>query len=978
MARTRLQTFSVIPGPAGYLPVLRDYCRRPEGVVTAFSSACLPVCNRTVGDDTLIEVTEFSRLVRRLHLMCGLETSPLAPDRLEVAAFDHACSLLPAGSPFAETSHFPGTQKALLSALRELHEHGITSDMLRDSAETAIPVTAEKLRSLAHLDDLLAEILEAAHYTRLSDLMWGCLQSTPELDGSLERLLVVVGAENRPLRVRWLRWLAESGVDVTVVTYRHATDGLLFETSKQVERALGAKVEPKGDGNRLIRSLFSPDAPSGAEIYTSIQSLPDAMAEVETALRKCMQLTDQGEVKRDRCAIFVRDLQSYAPLFVAASLRLQVPIHIPRRIPLLSNQFAKLLLGILEFAASGEVLGLESLLRSSYFAQSTEVQTNVRSALRESNRDVRGGWLALEEWANFHAETLPWLHQLIQWRNEVVLESRAVADWVSRLDELIEVLGWLDESRQVKDYDGERDQRAHTVLKQTLFAAAGVDVATKARELIFVDFVRKCRRLWEAADVSVPSLDAEIGVYSDIGAIPPVDHLFVLGMLEGIFPKRRSEEPILTDGDRGWISESQASAGRLPDSHAKARAERDQFYTLVACAKSGLHLSFPLTDDERDNVPAFYLSAIRDITGVEDLPTPFRREVAPTAAHCHCDADTLLRAALNGAKLPLKPVQLVTEGAHNLVVAKSDEAHHPQAWVDASLCQFRFVAAHRLGLRPKQRRHQWHTLRDLPQSVGLYARESLEEAQPLLENALRARINTLAPETEDWELRMLAMGGLRQIQKWIGLETQAREMWGPRLQNFRPDPFFGDPGLKSQILEGVNLSGQIAGLSQLAGYKVAHVSRALPDFKLKKSERTEGAEDVYDEKSPGYRYLGLMYLALWEPKSFCAIEFEGFGSKQRTLGVFGRPDLTPPYSDGENLTVEDLLGKGGLGRVDNFCQITKTWLKRTADEMQRGVIEATPGDHCERCDFGDLCRRHQSTGEQLGQSADPVEGDPFE
>ena len=976
VGRTKLQTFSVIPGPAGYLPVLRDYCRKPEGTVTAFSSGCLPICNRTVGEDTLVEVTEFSRLVRRLHIMCGLDTRPIAPDRLEVAAFDHACSLLPENSPFALTAHLPGTQRALLAVLRELHEHGLTSEDLRQSAAEAEPTRAAKLISLAHLDESLASILESANNTRLSELLWGCLNTTPELDGSLDRLLVIVGADYRPLRVRWLRWLADSGVDVKVVTYRHATDGALFENAQRVQQALGAKVESKGDGNRLIRSLFSVAPPSGADISATIQPAPDSMAEVEWVLRKCLEVHLKEEAKPDQCAIFVRDLETYAPLFVAASLRLQVPIHLPRRIPLLSNQFAKLMLGVLEFAASTEVISLEVFLNSSYFALPPQTQTQIRSALRESHRDVRGGWIALAEWANLNSESLPWFHQLIQWRLEVVTESRAITEWVNRLDEIIEILGWLDESRQVRDYDGERDQRAHTVLKQTLSAAAGVDQATQAPELSFTLFVRKCRRLWESADVSVPASEAHIGVYSDISALPPVDHLFVLGMLEGIFPKRRSEESILADEDRHWISKDMLAPAQMPDSHIKARAERDQFYSLVACAKSSLHLSYPLTDDERDNVPAFYLSAIREITGVPDLISPSRKQIAPNIEDCWSEADRVLRSALDGPKDMLTPISVTLNEALRVVQPQGEEAHSPHTWVDASLCPFKFVAGRRLHLRTNRTRHQWSNLRDLPQSVGLYVRDNLEEAEPLLTAALKARISTMAPETEDWELKMLQLGGVRKIQSWIKLEREAREKWGPRVQNFRSGPFFGDPGLRSQIIDGVQLSGQISGLSELAGYKVAHVGISLPHYKLKKLGRGDRPDQTFDRESQGFRYLGLMYLSLWERGSFCAIEFEGFGSKQRTLAVFGRSGGELPFSDGEFLRVENLLDRG-LGPIDEFCRETKSWLKRTAGEMKAGTIDARPGDHCDHCDFGDLCRRHKSTGEQLAGISEPVEGDPF-
>ena len=52
------------------------------------------------------------------------------------------------------------------------------------------------------------------------------------------------------------------------------------------------------------------------------------------------------------------------------------------------------------------------------------------------------------------------------------------------------------------------------------------------------------------------------------------------GMLEGVFPRRRSEDPILTDLERAEIS-LYLETRPLPDSHREARRERDQFYRLV-------------------------------------------------------------------------------------------------------------------------------------------------------------------------------------------------------------------------------------------------------------------------------------------------------------------------------------------------------------------------------------------------------------
>lgn len=939
----RVEVVSAIPGATSLEPIIRGFCRKPEGVVTAFSDALLPVCRAHVDDDCLVEVLSFDELVKRCLAMAGEEALPVAPSGHFEAAVAHACRDLPEGSPFRRTARFAGFHKACARTLKELLAWGVEPSAMAEASRAASPRLAAKLASLAQIGGEVERVLgllgrqtHAAHLT-------ASLQGVPERDGALDRLLVFAGAEEYPLRVRWLQWLAASGVEVTVVTDRHATGGDVFRGARRTEALLGVPPREIGPTNRLLLNLFGTPG-DGPEIDVAIASAADPLAEVEWALRGALQAE-----RPDRVGLYVRDLESYAPLVETAAKRLGVPVVVARREPLLANAFARLTLTALEFCASHDVRTLGPIVPSSYLDLSAAAQTRLVGGLRQAHR-MRGlQWEALRTWAEEHEDEFPWLLKLLIWRHEKASTPATPAEWTSRLIEMMSLLPWHETASGTPSATQRRDSYAQSALQRTLFAHASVDRVTDGGVVPLEKFVLHCRTLWSAGDVSVPRAEFGVTVTASAEGLGDLDTLYVLGMLEGVFPRRRSEDPILTDEERRELNRLRPGEPPLQTSHEVAAQERDEFYRVCASARKALVFSYPQADDQRDNVPAFYLSAVEEAVGkVSKLDYP-RTLLAPGVEACLSEADRRLREALDGPREMPSPVEIVSEKAKAAIRPPDDQPFTPGQLRDALQCSFQYVARHRLKLRAKRPAARWATLRSLPQASGLMRQPGTAEAEAALIAALEDRLEELYSEIPEWEMQLLRAGGVRLIREWIRREFGARTAW-PK-DDVSSNVGFGSNGLRDKMPGGVRLEGVVPGVSTLDRYKVTH---------LFGSGVKEGADLTDTEKL----YYGLYFLAMHDGEHEGALEVESMGGR-RTLMVLTRAGRPLASRVQEGLHVVDLSTADDPALSKRlFYEDVKRALARAVANVREPRIEANKGDHCDWCDYGELCRRAKGYGEE--------------
>lgn len=963
MARTAIQVVRAVPSSAYIGPILDRFCQKPDGVVTAFSDAALPLVRRFVDDDHPVEVMPFGEVVLRILRLCGEEARDLAKSGHVLAALAKTCGDLPIESPFAKTARFPGLHQALSRTLKELHEWGIDEEEMLRLADRASPRLAEKLRSLAEIDHAVIETLRDLGCESHAAHLRACLECTPERDGGFDRLLVLAGSEDSPLRVQWLKWLARQGTQVTVVVDRHATEAKLFKGAERIATALAGKVVSPGDGNRLTRNLFAETDMGGSGIDVEIVSAADPMAEVEWALRGCL------EVERvDQAAIYVRDLESYAPLIEAASRRLEIPVQMARRGPLLANSFARLTMSALEFCAGNDVRALRPILCSSYLGLSGETQNVLGSVLKAAHTARGRQWDYLREWATSEdGQKASWMAILLEWRLKAVGERYPLREWRTMLHDLIDhrELPWSIHREKNEGRMTERDRRARNQMQRLLANHVSIDAATEETSATLGEMVQLCRQIWGDADVSIPSEGFGVLVTDQVDALTDADRLHVLGMLEGVFPRRRSEEPILTDRERREISELRPDQPRLLTSHDRAEAERDAFYRVVVNARQRLVCSYPQADDQRDNIPAFYLTEVEAAARPRPQPSLLeptvghvvrrdipRRLLAPDSVEaCVIPADRALREALAAERQYALDVKLQSDVARHALSAPENARYGPNELRDVLQCPFQYVVRHRVRVPVRRSRTRWQSLRKIPQVANLSGHETMEAAEAALILALDTELDMLYSDVEEWEMQLLRAGGRRLIRDWVQRESLARAIWTKEAGSVRTQATFGSEGLRANMPGDVVIQGHVAAVSRLQNYTVAHLYGSPPREPKKMSE---------EEKL----YFGLHFLALHQPGLESALEIDAMSGKRELL-VLSRSGGSLTSRNDEGLKVVDLstCDDAAISKKAFYDEV-KASLRRAMQRIAEVSIEPIRGDHCEWCDYGELCRRSRLFGEE--------------
>jgi hypothetical protein len=947
MANGRIRLLSAIPGPTSLSPIVRDFAKRREGVVTAFSDALLPICAQLIGEDSLIEVKPFGELVRQTLEMCGEEASPIAQQGQCLAAVAHVLGEVDEASPFWKTRDFSGLHESLWTTLKELREWGIDAEELERLRGSVNPRLTAKLDDLAGVSRRVDQILYAIGRQTHGAQLAACLEGAAEKDGTLERLLVFAGSDDNPMRIEWIKWLAAGGADVTVVVDRHATGAPLFEGARNMIRRLGVPAKEMGDANRLARNLFTEPEHGGPPIQCQIVSTADPLAEVEWALRGC---SESGELTES--AIFVRNLETYAPLIEIAAKRLGVPIRMARRAPLLTNAFARLTLTTLQFCASNDVRTIAPIVRSSYLGLASVEKAELDSEIKEAHGSRASQWATLEAWSELNQERFPWLLKVLSWRKEALASSATIAEWTDRLRTLIGVLPWHEAVAATDAYSTDRDRRAQNQLQRVLASHATVDQATEPTPRTLAAFTLLCQEIWQAADVSLPMNDYGVTVAAGTENLGEVQNLFVLGMLEGVFPRRRREDPILTDDERAEISSLRKGAEPLLTSGDVARAERDEFYRVCAAPKQRIVFSYPLTDDEQDNIPAYYLDKVREAAGQVSERNRRRSELAPSAEECESAADLALRHALDGSRESPLTLELTTEAAREAIIPLASEAFRPDELRDALVCPFMEVSRYRLKLRPKRRGARWYSLRKLPQAATLPTQMSADQAESALILALEAELDGLYSDVPEWEMQLLMAGGRRLIRDWVRREFAAREHWAKDPGSTLMNVGFGTHGLRDTLPGEVRITGVVPALSSMDNTSVLHLYGGAP-------------RDASDLADPEKLFLGIHFLALHQQGREGALEIDGTGSK-RGFYLLSRAGTRPLIAQArDGLEVKD------LSRTDDpavskkiFFDEVKSALRKAISRISEGRIDATSGDHCDNCDYGELCRRSKTFGEE--------------
>ena len=955
MADVRFRVTAVSPGGGGLSEGLRS-CVHSGTVVTAYSDSRLKLAAEVLDDVEDVEFLSFGDLVGQVLRMSGESQDRLVTRAQRDAMTAIACDSLAGDTLLERSSKLPGMAKLISERADELRHFGIGPNALRSVWGRVGNELAKKLETLAEILELVKDSLDVTHRETVSDRIARCLEIQSLDKGPLQQVVVIAGPEDLPDFDDWVRWLTAQGVyvDVLIEVIPGRTD--LFDMSYRCMSRLGAR-KPKVAGDRNWFECLFTDGKSPVAPSTQIFSAPDPLSECEWIVRKCIELHESGATLSS-IGVYLRDPNHYAPLLEASASRLGLPLDITRSVPLLSSGLAAVILQALKACTSDDVRHMARLGKTSYCRTGTDEFWELWNQASHLSRGGRDGWADLSAWLQQSPLELPWLKSILAWREECVSGTTRLSKWLERLRALVGESTIADSSAEGESPISPRDLRAQTVLQRSLADLAFVYDQAGHRELSLPEFVALAERIWKGESITVRSDHKGVVVCQDETAFPQFEHLFVPGMLEGNMPRRRSEDPLLNDDERAELSVLFGT--RLTTSRDKSHAERDNFVRICAAANKGLVFSYPLSDNERDSIPAFYLEELKRAVNGQVVETRYPRDlIVPPESECVAEQDKAIRSALNGERHYIGVQFLTQPWAKSCVALNWDDGMTPEELGRLLTCPFQSNFIYRLALQSPLRRVGTWILLDLPGRAGLATASDRDTATKGLMFALEELLDTYSPSLEAWEIALLRSTGERFVSDWVEREFRSRDIW-PRSYSASNVPL-GQNGLRNDpSLNGrkLMLKGSVPGLTIVEGVSIAQFYEAAP-FKGDKFQESilSSSEDFV---------LGVYLMCQFQrTTNGTGVEVDST-SGSRTLGVLAasRQGFRSDQASG-------LVTKTLSESPNAMYRSIKNRLNEALNIAAENTAKATPGSHCFHCRYGELCR----VSSEFGEVESPFGGD---
>ena len=483
--------------------------------------------------------------------------APVANTEHQVAIASLAANELPEDSPFYESRNLPGFHEAILETLQELRREGI---------ETAgIEELSHKVRNVAFLEKSFDEHLEKLRMTTLSHRLLKMLDCEPKRTQSLRHIYWLGETQWPELWLQFAEWVLNAGINIVFLAERHLTERTFFRSTNSLRaRFPGAKLIEMEQTSSAGAHLFSVNQPTTDSSSISMMEAADEFLETEWAVRMAKSHLDSGR----KVCMFVRTLQSYGPLLEAAAKRIGLQLQMSRQEPLMTNPFARHCLAALKASATDSLPLLSSLVLTSYGNVARDERRTAADEIRVCAK-AADRFAKLKEQAEDKQSPVPsWFAKLLTWRERALLSPATLSDWLIGLNKLISITPWLDMSTAGDTAD--RDNVAQDAMVRSL--SVSKIAAEPTRLFTFAEFVDHCERIWLNADYWYRSHKG-IKVVSSPWEIGDAEIVIALGIVEGRFPKRRAEDPILLDVDRAAINQKLGS-DKLRSSYEKA--EDDQ------------------------------------------------------------------------------------------------------------------------------------------------------------------------------------------------------------------------------------------------------------------------------------------------------------------------------------------------------------------------------------------------------------------
>ena len=779
--RGRVSLVEVTPGfETVRSAVSQSLGKRGLTIVSSNSGLLLRIQEAFVGDERfadlrasgMLDLVTVSQLVTKLCTAAAVASMPTLDLDRQASLIGLIARRLPDDSAFAGSKHLPGFYEAAAKTLQELRHERVQID--------SIAMPGGKLRDVAVLQEGLREELERRQYCTLSDRIESLVGARAARPMEVSHVLWLPEREWPELWLELIEWMVRAGIDVSLAGERHpAAAGFFAATETLRGRFSGAETSCIDGALAPGAQLFSDERDFGVAGGLTILEASDDFIEVEWVLRECRKRIREDGIDAKDIVVFARSLETYGPMLRAAADREGLPLTMDYAEALAAHPFTRYVLRALTSMLRDEVGGVSALVRSAYGkvpeAERAAVELGVRALAGEEDF-----WAAVGESAK-EGRLPKWLASVAKWRKIALDGHRKPADWMRGIDQLIAETPWLEASSAREEAAKDMMVRSLHIALLALDPHAGMP---------FEEFLEFAERTWSAAEYRVRT-PGGVRVVSDPAVIGEARAVIAVGIIEGRFPSRRAEDPVLLDRDREALRKMD-SRWNLADSYVRAREDDRDFYRLL-CSCGDLTLCFPASVGENPQERAAYLWDIAQFDGVRVEKRSFSQRF-PNAEECITEKE-LLAAIIRFGDPGFEPMESVTRRLESLRSAhvESQKTALKDDILRAKLgmmpkpvrmahlrsldqCPFQYFVRHRLGVRSRRGDPINSVIVNAIRRSNFHAADEVALKESLL-TGLDLELRSLQGILNDHELQIIRCSAPPTLEQFARVEMNSRRQW---------------------------------------------------------------------------------------------------------------------------------------------------------------------------------------------------------
>jgi len=855
---------------------------------------------------------------------------------------------------FGKVRRSPRFHNALAHSFCRWSMDGLTPDRLEQGAQ----VVLEQYAALAELDDDALRD-EWSHKTRELARLWRDWQATLTEAGLVEpirgwQLLLDALPDHHAPPLLLAGFVELSVMDLAALR--------ILDARTQVAMvALHDDAHPDAyrPTERLIRMLRAAGisleevplpAATVALPQMTILDTPNPLYEVETVAREILKLQRSG-VALDEIALLVRQPDALAETLAVIFARYDIPLHGEVGLPLERSWRVRWLMDGIRLLM-GVGVGADWLHWLEHPAHRLDYAT-LRSLHALRRHQPARSWLdaALTRAAD------PNLHRLLQQLHEMRQGLPANLPQVAR--RLIALLGTPTQESDLTEWLQLIDAYARQWRRLSL--ADAVNLLERV-----VRGARYTHRLGNSGVRLLPMEHADL-----VGA----QVAFALQVLEGVLPRRCPDDPFLREAERNALNAALGAQGVYLPTRADAQAAEPMlFQRVLHTAREQLYFSYPRTQGgDSDALPSFYLETLK-ARYRNAVHTRFYRleDITPAPDDALHAYDQLLCEPTAYTE----PPPILRHPDHRARLADLSRPFSVTELETLLRCPFEHFARYGLRLRPLVRELSLRevgslthatlcrTVRQRPRSHDPH-----EWVQWLVEH-LQELLAERAPDLPDWQIAVLRALAQRLARRFgwrepryleqFGLEPHACEWAFGSAVDDEDERTLAEPLHNQQQPRRVVYTlanGQAIALCGVIDRIDLSPQRDIAlvlDYKL-------GSAPSSTDFREGRIVQGLLYVHAvrsFLPNAQVVLAYDRLKAGKRVRFVPNTTQLVQRFSRGdwEDNGCMVLLSPSQWQQAENRL---RQMLTQAIEGLRRAQITPTPGDHCRRCAFADLCRTEQ-------------------